>query len=154
MSNIDEILMRSRKYGKKKKDRDEDYVINLCDEILGKTASRQHRFDFLKGDAGTKLPVDAYYASKNLVVEYNEKQHTEAVDFFDKKKTVSGVSRGEQRRIYDERRKEVLPQYGITLVTISYDDFEYDNKKRILRNKKLDLEIVKKKLIEAGIPIK
>ena len=154
MTNVHEFLQQHQDFLKKNKNRDEDYVLDLCDEVLGEKASRQHRFDFLKGDAGTKLPVDAYYASKCLVVEYNEKQHTEAVDFFDKKDTVSGVSRGEQRRIYDERRQEVLPQYGITLVVISYDDFEHDGKKKIKRNRDLDLEIVKKKLIEAGIPIK
>ena len=91
---------------------DESYVIDLCDEVLNEKALRQHRFDFLKGDAGTKLPVDAYYKSKNLVVEYNERQHTESVALFDKKKTISGVSRGEQRKIYDKRRTEVLPQHG------------------------------------------
>ena len=36
----------------KRKDSDENYVLNLCDEVLGKTGSRQHTFDFLRGDAG------------------------------------------------------------------------------------------------------
>ena len=31
----------------------ETYVINLCDETLGMVALRQHRFDFLRGDART-----------------------------------------------------------------------------------------------------
>ena len=47
---------------------DESYVIDLCDEVLKQKAFRQHRFDFLKGDSGTKLPVDAYYSSLNLVI--------------------------------------------------------------------------------------
>ena len=62
-----------------RKTTDESYVIDLCDELLGITASRQHRFEFLKGDAGTKLPVDAYYKPLNLVIEYREKQHSEQV---------------------------------------------------------------------------
>lgn len=75
----------------KHKIKDEIYVIDLCDEILGTKALRQHCFDFLRGDSingkrGRKLRVDAYYESKNLVIEYNEKQHTEDVDFFDRKK--------------------------------------------------------------------
>ena len=37
--------------GRSRKDSDEEYVINLCDEALGLTASRQHCFDFLKGAA-------------------------------------------------------------------------------------------------------
>ena len=145
--------MQFQKYSKKKQDRDEDYVIDLCDEVLGEEASRQHRFDFLRGDAGTKLPVDAYYASKKLVVEYNEKQHTESVKLFDNKPTVSGVSRGEQRRIYDERRKEILPKNEIKLIVISYDDFKHDGKKRIKRDKERDIEVVKNKFIEAGVLI-
>lgn len=38
---------------------DESYVIDLCDEVLGIKASRQHKFDFLTGDTGHRLPVDA-----------------------------------------------------------------------------------------------
>lgn len=126
--------------------RDETYVIDLCDEVLGIKSSRQHRFPFLLGDSGVPLPVDAYYEKLRLVVEYCEKQHTEAVNFFDRKQTVSGVSRGEQRRIYDERRKQVLPKHNIKLVNISYSAFQYDSRKRIVRNQQKDIEIVRKKL--------
>ena len=80
------------------------------------------------------------------MVEYCEKQHTEAVKFFDRKQTVSGVSRGEQRRIYDERRKTILPQHNIRLVNINYSDFQYDSRSRIVRNQQKDIEIVRKKL--------
>ena len=130
---------------------DEKYVIDLCDRILNKEASRQHKFDFLLGDPNpkgisAKLPVDAYYESLNLVIEYRERQHTESVNFFDKpnKLTVSGVHRGEQRKIYDQRRDELLPKNGIKLIKISYYDFDYDNRKRILRNETLDLKIIEK----------
>lgn len=160
MIDLDKLLSQVKSYnGGKRSDSDENYVIDLCDEVLGKTASRQHCFDFLRGDPGKngqgrKLPVDAYYPSKNLVVEYNERQHTEAVPFFDDKKTVSGVSRGEQRKLYDERRKEVLPQHGIKLVVISYVKFELDEKKRIKRNRKRDLEIVKKLLEKNNVELR
>lgn len=132
---------------------DEYYVINLCDEILGMKASRQHTFEFLTGDAGTKLPVDAYYSKFNLVVEYCESQHTKSIPFFDNRKTVSGVSRGEQRRIYDQRRQEVLPQYGIKLVVISYTDFEFSKRKKLVRKHEQDLNIVKNILVSAGIDL-
>ena len=120
---------------------DEVYVIDLCDEVLGRKSERQKRFDFLKGDTGRALPVDAYYKDLNLVIEYYERQHTEEVKFFDKKQTVSGVTRGEQRKIYDERRKIELPKHGISLVVISYTDF--GNKKKLERNKENDLKIIK-----------
>lgn len=56
---------------------DEAYIIDLCDRVLGLTALRQHRFDFLRGDRdrrGTcrKLPVDAFYPSLPLVIECRE----------------------------------------------------------------------------------
>ena len=93
--------------------RDEKYVIRLCNEILDQEAQPQYKFDFLRGDTGRKLPVDAYYEKFNLVVEYCERQHTESVPFFDHKMTCSGVSRAKQRAKYDQLRKDLLPQNGI-----------------------------------------
>lgn len=133
--------------------KDEHYVLDLCDKVLGLTSSRQHKFDFLLGDPNSngvsaKLPVDSFYQDLNLVVEYRERQHTESVNFFDKpnKMTVSGVHRGEQRKIYDERRRKILPKHNIHLVEISFSDFDYDGQKRIIRNQTKDIEIVKLKL--------
>lgn len=120
---------------------DESYVIDLCDEVLNSVASRQHRFDFLKGDTGVRLPVDAYYKDLNLVIEFYERQHTESVALFDRKMTVSGVTRDEQRRIYDERRKQILPQHGINIIVISYSDF--GQSKKLQRNRNEDLEVVR-----------
>jgi hypothetical protein len=126
---------------------DESYVIDLFDEVLKLKAVRQHRFDFIKGDSGTKLPVDAYYASLNLVVEFKEKQHTEEVKFFDKRQTVSGVGRGEQRKLYDQRRREILPKHGIKLTELDYSDFEHTRGKKLVRNRVDDLIVISKKLI-------
>lgn len=122
--------------------RDEHYVIDLCDEILGRKASRQHRFPFVLGDlhrngtGRTALPCDAYYPTLQLVVEFNERQHTEAVNHFDKphQMTVSGMHRGEQRALYEQRKRETLPKHGIRLVEVGYSDFVHDSGKRILRN--------------------
>lgn len=132
---------------KSKKQSDEAYIIDLCDEVLKLKASRQHRFDFLKGDTGVKLPVDAYYPSLNLVVEYYERQHTEAVPHFDKRMTVSGISRGEQRKRYDERRRIELPKNGVKLVIFDYSVFEHYINKRLVRNKFEDIKVVKQKLL-------
>lgn len=125
---------------------DESYIIDLCDEFLKQKAIRQNRFDFLKGDSGTKLPVDAYYPSLKLVIEFKEKQHTEEVKFLDKLQTVSGVGRGEQRKLYDQRRREVLPEHGIKLIELDYSDFEHTKGKKLMRNKVNDLNIIIKKL--------
>lgn len=128
---------------------DEYYVIGLCDEVLGLSAQHQATFDFLRGDTGRKLPVDAFYKELNLVVEYHEKQHSEKVPFFDKKDTVSGVSRGEQRARYDKRRQECLSANEYFLVVIRCCDF--GNARRIDRNHDKDIEIVKRILQEHKI---
>jgi hypothetical protein len=126
---------------------DEAYVIDLCDELLKQKALRQHRFDFLKGDSGTRLPVDAYYPSLNLVVEFKERQHTEEVKFFDKRQTGSGVGRGEQRKLYDQKRRDILPKHNIKLVELDYSEFEHTKAKKLLRYKEFDLKVIKEKLM-------
>lgn len=127
------------------KQRDEEYVLDLCDEVLNLKGNRQHKFDFLLGDTGRKLPVDIYYAELNLVIEYREYQHSNAVKHFDKpdKMTKSGVHRGEQRKIYDQRRRNVLPVHEVKLIEIDYTDFIYDTENRIVRDRARDLELVK-----------
>lgn len=118
--------------------RDEIYVIDLCDELLGMQGSRQHRFTWLVGDPGVDgrprpLPVDAYYEMHRLVVEYRELQHDAAVAFFDKpdRLTVSGVHRGEQRRIYDQRRDLLIPEHGLRLWVITPDQVGADRRGRL-----------------------
>ncbi len=118
--------------------KDEAYVLDLCDRALGVVGTRQHRFDFLRGDPGKrgtcrKLPVDAYYPDHGLVIEYRERQHSEPVAFMDRRITVSGCSRGEQRRRYDERRRTVLREHGYGLVELDYSMFSHNKAKRLLR---------------------
>ena len=131
-----------------RKDSDEFYVINLCDDILGLKAFRQHTFDFLRGDGtpGRKLPVDAYYPELSLVVEYRERQHSESVVFFNKKTTISGVSRDEQRQIYDQRRRDILPKHGIRLVDISFADLKHNSRKRLVRDRQNDIIVIRQML--------
>lgn len=128
---------------------DEYYVISLCNEVLNAKASQQHKFDFLKGDSGRRLPVDAYYEKLNLVIEYHESQHTESIGFFNKKSTISGVCRDEQRRIYDKRRMTELPKHGKNVVVIDYSLFGAS--KKIKRNHDKDILIVKQILTDNGI---
>jgi very-short-patch-repair endonuclease len=128
--------------------RDEAYVVDLCDELLGQKALRQHKFAFLRGDAGTRLPVDAYYPDLRLVIEYREPQHTRPNLHFDKpdRLTVSGVHRGEQRALYDQRRRDVLPQHGIDLLEIAYDELSHNAKGRLVRDRASDLRILRQLL--------
>jgi len=127
---------------------DENYILDLCDEVLNKKGIRQYRFDFLRGDTGVKLPIDIYYPELNLVIEYREYQHDNPVKHFDKPDilTVSGVHRGEQRKSYDQRRRDVLPQNGIQLIEFSFTDFQFYNRHRIVRSKERDLNLVKTRI--------
>ncbi|WP_199535555.1 hypothetical protein [Rhodohalobacter sp. SW132] len=150
---------KKNRAGKNNKDSDENYILDLCDEVLGLRGFRQHRFDFLFGDlhrngkTRTKLPCDIYYPDLDLVIEYNERQHTESIKHFDKpdKQTISGVHRGEQRLRYDERRRKVLPQHGIMVIDFSYFDFEHNGNRRLKRNKKRDLAIIKQTFESNGV---
>ena len=113
-------------------------MLDLCDQVIGAVGLRQHRFDFLRGDPGKRgmcrrLPVDAYYPDHRLVIEYRERQHSEAVAIMDRRMTVSGCTRGEQRSRYDERRRVVLREQGIRLVELDYSMFSHDRAKRLLR---------------------
>jgi hypothetical protein len=133
-------------------DADEAYIIDLCDRVLGHTAIRQHRFEFLRGDPDQlgscrKLPVDAFYPSLSLVVEYRERQHSEEVPFMDRRTTISGCSRGEQRRRYDQRRREELSKRGIKLVELEFSMFDVDGHKRLRRNVAADEAVVRTHLL-------
>jgi hypothetical protein len=132
---------------------DQNYIIDLCDEMLNIKASREHTFDFLRGDAspkfpqGKKLPVDAFYFSLNLVIEFEESHHSKSVKIFDKIDviTVSGVNRAAQRIKYVELRKMVLPKQNLNLLFFQFGEFELKGK-RLKRNREKDIEVVKKKL--------
>ena len=132
----------------KRTESDEFYVLDLADRVLKATASRQHRFEWLRGDFSVKrqtfsyLPVDGYWEDLKLVVEYAERQHNEPVKLFDQRDTVSGVSRGIQRRIYDDRRVELIPINGLNLVVIPATAFELKSKK-IVRHRERDFQIVR-----------
>ena len=129
---------------------DEAWIIDICDAVLGKIASRQHRFPFLLSDLGpsgrrVSLPVDAYYPDLRLVVEYHERQHTERVKLFDDRITVSGVPRGEQRRRYDDYRRTLLPKHGYCLVIFDYAEFDHTRGGCLVRNGR-DREVVTARL--------
>ncbi|MGO1316876.1 MAG: hypothetical protein ACTMIR_07560 [Cellulomonadaceae bacterium] len=69
--------------------------------------------------------------------------------FFDKpdRLTVSGVHRGLQRALYDERRRELIPQHGIGLVIVTLDHFEHRGGK-IVRNSARDTQLLVRLLQE------
>ncbi|GAA4284174.1 hypothetical protein GCM10022261_17050 [Brevibacterium daeguense] len=130
-------------------DSDEYYILDLFDEILGESGRRQATFDWLRGDPslsrprGTKLPVDGYWAELKLVVEFHEEQHTNSSPFFDRRQTVSRVDRGEQRRLYDERKALLIPKHGLRLIVLDKSAFVVKSK-RIVRDRERDLAVVRR----------
>ena len=135
-------------------DRDEDYVIDVCDEILGEPALRQYRFGWLRGDPGrtgrrVALPVDAYWPDPAVVLEYRELQHEEPNRHFDKpdQLTISGVHRGILRAIYDARRDELIPAHGIRLVVITPHHLDATGRGRLRRTRSYDQPAIERLLL-------
>ncbi len=129
-----------------------DYVIKLVEEVIGEKAAREQRFPWAQGDPSphTKraamLPFDAVWESRKLIVEVDEDQHREATPHFDKpdRLTVSGVHRGHQRRIYDERKRAAAVREGYTLVALAWP-------RRRRRDRVVDTTEVRRHLLESGL---
>ncbi|WP_146112262.1 hypothetical protein [Arthrobacter sp. MYb222] len=130
----------------KSSNRDEFYVLELCNRVLGSAGENQKTFPWLMGDpslknhARKKLPVDGFWEEHDLVVEYHEKQHSEPVPFFDSRITSTGMPRGEQRKIYDARKARQIPENGKMLGIINYRDFDHQ-KGKIVRNPEHDFQV-------------
>jgi very-short-patch-repair endonuclease len=129
----------------------ERYCEKLVNDVLGGVEYKLgYRFPFLRGDPtlkrpeGVTLPVDAYYPTFKLVLEFREGQHYgDRFDFRDSRITATGETRKEQRQKYDKRREEVLPANGIKLLVI----YDYE----ITGNSEDDLRLVKQKLKSTGL---
>jgi diadenosine tetraphosphate (Ap4A) HIT family hydrolase len=136
---------------------DEKYILDLVAEILAEPDYRwQHRFPTLLGDPGADgkrrpLPVDGYYPRHRLIVEYWEKQHSAPVAIMDEGMTVSGVSRGHQRRLYDQRRQQWADSNNHQLVILDHRGFVTDKQGRLRRDPPRDRQIVADALRAAGV---
>jgi hypothetical protein len=126
---------------------DEYYLIGLINELLDTRASHQHTFDFLLGDyhkngkTRTELPLDAYYADQNLVIEFLDKGNSESVNR--DKMTISGVKRSKQRDIYRQRKQGILKANDINLIEVDYTLFACDTEQNLSRNKENDVKLLK-----------
>jgi ATP adenylyltransferase len=136
---------------------DEKYILDLVAEILAEPDYRwQHRFPTLLGDPGQDgvqrpLPVDGYFPRHKLIVEYWERQHSAPVPIMDEGMTISGVSRGTQRRLYDQRRRTWAETNGLRLVILDYRGFDTDEQGRLQRDRDRDLQIIAQALQAAQV---
>ncbi len=126
---------------------DEKYVLDLLSEILKDEFQWQKRFDGLLGDPGksgrqTKLPVDAYFPNRKLIVEYRERQHYKSTPIMDNRMTISGVPRGMQRKLYDCRKEDWAKKNNYNFLAISYENLFHNRNGRLKRDKEKDLLIL------------
>ena len=129
------------------------YVLDLVESLLG-PSEREKRFDWALGDPSPKtqrrarLPFDAVWEARKLIIEVDEDQHREATPHFDKTDviTVSGVHRGEQRKLYDARKRKEATARGYTIITLDWSRARPQRKAE-------DLAEVRKLLLAGGVEI-
>ena len=138
-------------------DSDEKYILDLVAQVLAEPDySWQHRFSTLIGDPDRTgrqrpLPVDGYFRRHRLLVEYWEKQHSAPIAIMDEGQSVSGVSRGHQRRLYDARRQHWAEANGLRFVILDYRGFDTDEHGRLRRDPVRDRRIVAEALRAANV---
>ena len=112
-------LLGCRSMGRIPGDAERSCIELFCQVLRTTNVSRQHRFDFLRGDptrnrpVGVPLPVDAYFPDYRLVVEYMGEQHSASNALMDRR-----PGRREQRATYQERRARLLREHGYRLVRV------------------------------------
>lgn len=118
--------------------KNEQKAVELVTEILSAKDVQKNKaaFDWLRGDKNTRLRVDAYFPSEKLVLEYNGVQHDKPNKLMDRRE-----GRAEQRRKYTELRRKLIPEHGLKLLEINYDE-------------PLTHEYIKKRLLEIGYKFK
>jgi hypothetical protein len=78
-------------------------ALDTCDRLLGEIGRREHRFAWLRDDAGDWLPLDAYYPGNRVVVVCAEAP--------------------EARR----RALEAVPGHGLRLITIDPEELRRED---------------------------
>lgn len=103
-------------------------MIAILEEALGEPAEPQKRFPWALGDpdaAGHSVqpPFDAVWEARRLIVEVDEDRHRVSYPFWDNpdRLAVSGVPRGQQRHIYDERKRSAARVRGYVVVEIPWE---------------------------------
>lgn len=76
----------------------------------------QKRFSGLRGVGGGLLSYDFYVKKQNLLIEYQGRQHYEAVDYF------GGEEQLKIQQEHDRRKREYAELHNIELLEIRYDE--------------------------------
>lgn len=95
--------------------RGENKILNILN-ILGISFERDKMIDGCSGINGGNLPFDFYIPDKNLIIEYDGRQHHEPVDIF------GGLDTYNKQVINDDIRNKYCDSHNIKLLRISYKD--------------------------------
>lgn len=99
--------------------KNEQSAIQIVASILQveRVLNNKAPFDWLRGDKGTKLRVDAYFPIEKLVLEYHGAQHFKPNKLMDRRE-----GRAAQRRKYTRLRQVLIPKNGLELLEIRFDE--------------------------------
>ncbi len=130
---------------------DEKYLVDIINSLLGKKGTEKQTFDYLLGDlhqdgeTRTELPVDLYFWELKLAIEFvnHPKTREQLIPQKQKKMTVSGVTRAEQRVKYFDRKKKVLTKKGIDFVEIPLAGFTCNEELKLVRNAEDDERVLR-----------
>lgn len=118
----------------------EKIVLDSVAKLLNNDYINQKTFEWLKGTKGWLLRCDGYFKDYNLVVEFDGRQHFEPVDFGGKGEEFA-LEQFKEIQINDHIKNSLIPQHGIKLLRIAYDE-PYQ-----------DIDYLKYRLIEIGINV-
>ena len=146
-----ESLNAKERKAQERANSDEKYLVDMINSLLGKKGSEKQTFDYLLGDlhqdgeTRTELPVDLYFWELKLAIEFvnHPKTREQLIPEKQKKMTVSGVTRAEQRVKYFDRKKKVLTKKGMDFVEIPMAGFECDEHLKLLRNTENDERVLR-----------
>lgn len=99
--------------------KNEQKAIDLITKIFQAKGVQRNKgvFDWLRGDTGMRLRVDAYFPAEKLVLEYHGIQKFQSSKLMDRR-----PGRAKQRRKYTRRRQKLIPAHGLKLLEVRYDE--------------------------------
>ena len=122
---------------------DENYLFDLCDQILGQKALRQHLFHF--PDKGRNFPVHGFYPELELALYYRKPPQSEVVTHLKHISWISGrsIHREKEEEGFLQRCREQLSEKGIRFLEIHHSNFSYNKLERLKKDSQQDMTVLK-----------
>ena len=135
---------------------DVEYVLDLCEEVIGASAVRNATFPWLRSGPslshprGTRLPVHGFWPEHSLIAEFCEERDSALPLSSDRSSTKSGVDRDPQWRASAEHKADLLTARGIRLARIEEGSFA-PTPRGMARDRARDLTVVERNLGEVQL---